>query len=48
MRCELVAPEIVRKAIEQIVDTNDDRIGRPKAQEALKTALRADLGITKK
>lgn len=46
MRCELVAPEAVRKAIERIVETNEDRIGRPKAHEALKAALRADLGIT--
>lgn len=47
MRCELVAPETVRKAIERIVETNADRTGRRKAHEALKSALRADLGITK-
>lgn len=46
MRCELVAPEAVRKAIERIVETNEDRIGRAKAHEALKAVLRADLGIT--
>lgn len=48
MRCELVAPDAVRKAIEHIVETNDDRTGRAMAHEELKTALRADLGITKK
>ncbi|KGB82222.1 hypothetical protein JT55_08850 [Rhodovulum sp. NI22] len=46
MRCELVAPEPVRKAIQQIIETDDDRIGRQNANEALKVALRADLRIT--
>jgi hypothetical protein len=47
MRCELVASEAVRKAIERIIDTNDDKVGRSQAHEALKIALRTDLGITK-
>lgn len=49
MRCDLVAPEIVRRAIERIVETNDDRSGseRAKAHDGLKAAIRADLNITK-
>lgn len=47
MRCELVAPEAVRRAIGRIVETNDDRTGRTKAHEDLKAALRVDLGVTK-
>lgn len=47
MRCELVAPEVVRRAIERIVETNEDREGRTKAHEELKAAFRADLGIAK-
>lgn len=47
MRCELVAPKPVRDAIWRIVETNDDRVGREKAHDDMKTAMRADLGITK-
>lgn len=47
MRCELVAPEAVRRAIEPIVETNEDRAGRTKAHDELKAALRTDLGIAK-
>ncbi|CAM4232999.1 Phage protein [Novosphingobium lubricantis] len=47
MRCELVGPEPVRRAIRRIVETNDDREGRNQAHENLKEAMRADLGITK-
>jgi hypothetical protein len=47
MRCDLVAPEAVRSAIEQIVQTNDDRESRVKAHDKLKAALRTDLGIAK-
>ncbi|MFT8559532.1 MAG: hypothetical protein ABF719_06715 [Acetobacter sp.] len=47
MRCELVAPVPVRDAIRRIVDTNDDRTGRMKADHDMKAAMRADLGITK-
>lgn len=47
MRCELVAPEPVRKAIDRIIETNEDRTGRTKAHEDLKAALRADFGVTK-
>lgn len=46
MRCELIAPEAVRTAIERIVETNEDPAGRKTAHECLKAALRADLGIT--
>jgi hypothetical protein len=47
MRCDLVAPKAVRSAIEQIVETNDDREARVKAHDKLKAALRTDLGIAK-
>lgn len=47
MRCELVGSKSVRIAIQKIVDTNDNREARQKADEELKIALRADLGITK-
>ena len=47
MRCELVAPANVRHAIAEIVSTNDDRIAREQAHEALKSALRLDLRITR-
>lgn len=47
MRCELVAPEPVRKAIDRIVETNEDRKGRVTAHEDLKAALRADLSVAK-
>jgi hypothetical protein len=47
MRCDLVAPKAVRSAIEQIVQTNDDREARVKAHDKLKAALRTDLGIAK-
>jgi hypothetical protein len=46
MRCELVAPEQVRKAIQEIVNTNDNRDQRGVAHENLKRALRKDLGIS--
>lgn len=45
MRCELVAPETVREAIERIVSTNDDKGARRVAHEQLKGALRSDLGV---
>ncbi len=47
MRCELVAPEAVRGAIERIVETNEDRAGRTKAHDELKAVFRTDLGIAK-
>lgn len=47
MRCELVAPEPVRNAIRRIVETNDDRTAREKADRDMKKAMRVDLGITK-
>lgn len=47
MRCELVAPEPVRDAIRRIVETNDDRPARLKADHDMKEAMRADLGITR-
>jgi len=47
MRCQLVAPVDVRDAIRRIATTNDDPGGRIKADLDMKTAMRADLGITK-
>lgn len=46
MRCELVAPTVVRDAIRRIVETNEDRAGRQKADADMKAAMRADLGVT--
>lgn len=46
MRCELVAPASVRDAIRRIVETNDDRPERIKADRDMKEAMRADLDIT--
>lgn len=46
IRCEVVAPEYVREAIKRIIETNEDRIARSEAHEALKAALRRDLSIT--
>lgn len=46
MRCELVAPAPVRDAIRRIVETNDDHPARMKADQDMKEAMRADLGIT--
>ena len=46
-RCDLVAPEPVRKAIERVVETNEDLAGPTKALDELKSAFRADLGIAK-
>jgi hypothetical protein len=47
MRCELVAPAPVRHVIRRIVETNDDRPARMKADHDMKKAMHADLGITK-
>ena len=47
MRCELVAPEAVRRAIHRLIETNECREDREKAHDELKAALRADLGIAK-
>ena len=46
-RCELVAPAPVRDAIHRIIETNDDRPARVKADHDMRKAMRADLGITK-
>ncbi len=46
MRCEIVAPENVRQAIQEIIDSNIDRKGRSRAHENLKTSMRRDLGIS--
>lgn len=48
MRCELVAPQSVREAIERIISTNDDKDARYIAHDQLKTALRLDLGVESK
>ena len=45
MRCELVAPQETRDAIEKIVETNEDRVARDAAHINLKKSLRRDLGI---
>jgi hypothetical protein len=47
MRCELVASKAVRDAITRVVDTNDDRPARQKADADMKIAMRADLGVTR-
>lgn len=47
MRCELVAPEEVRIAIEDIINTNGMKEERDIAHENLKKLLRKDLNITK-
>ncbi|MFA5988427.1 MAG: hypothetical protein WC803_02330 [Sphingomonas sp.] len=46
MRCELVGSSYVRDAIRRIVETNKDPAGRKKADEDMKAAMRADLGVT--
>ncbi len=46
MRCELVAPHAVRDAIRRIVETNDNKPERMRADHDLKTAMRTDLRIT--
>lgn len=45
LRCELVAPDRVCKAIARIVETNDDQNARHTAHEDLKRGMRRDLGI---
>lgn len=45
MRCELVASAAVRDAVRRIVETNDNRAGREKADNDMKKAMRADLGV---
>ena len=47
MRCELVGSAAVRDAVRRIIETNDDRTGREKADFDLRVAMRADLGIAK-
>lgn len=47
MRCELVGAEAVRDAIRRIVETNDDRPARERADHDMKKAMRADLNIAK-
>jgi hypothetical protein len=46
MRCDLVAPQEVRKAIQEIINTNENKEARNVAHENLKRALRKDLGVT--
>jgi len=48
MRCEIVGPQAVRNAIEEIVATNDDLKGRTLAHEKLKSSIRKDLGVVVK
>ena len=45
MRCDLVGSTDVRDTIRRIVETNDDRAGREKADMDMKAAMRADLGV---
>ncbi|MDJ0920182.1 MAG: hypothetical protein QNI84_03580 [Henriciella sp.] len=47
MRCDLVAPPLVREAVAKIVETNDDVAARYEAHDRLKAALRDDLGVSK-
>lgn len=46
MRCELVGSVAVRDAVRRIVETNNDRAGREEADRDMKSAMRADLGVT--
>lgn len=46
IRCELVGSERVRKAIEDLKNTNPNSVTRDQAHENLKIALRSDLKIT--
>lgn len=46
MRCELVGSNNVRDAVRRIVESNDDRAARQKADYDLKSAMRKDLQIT--
>ncbi len=46
MRCELVAPTDVRKAIADIIATNDDLPKRYIAHDKLKDAMRRDLKVS--
>ncbi|MDF9303550.1 hypothetical protein P5P81_13945 [Tritonibacter mobilis] len=48
MRCEIVGPQSVRKAIDEIVASNADRKGRSRAHEKLKISIRRDLGVVAK
>ena len=45
LRCELVAPLPVRRAITAIVETNENHEARQVAHEELKHELRRDLGV---
>ena len=45
MRCELVAPAPVVKAIADIIESNDNREGRNIAHEVLKIEMRKSLKI---
>ena len=47
MRCEIVGPTNIRKAIAGIMATNDDPSGRTIAHENLKDAMRQDLGVSR-
>ena len=47
MRCEIVGPHSIRKAIVDIVATNDSPRERAIAHENLKDAMRQDLGVSK-
>ncbi|MEO9900957.1 MAG: hypothetical protein ABJP02_06310 [Parasphingorhabdus sp.] len=46
MRCELVSPPTVRRAIQEMIETNDDANARHIAQENLEQELRKDLKIS--
>lgn len=46
MRVELVSNKKVRKAVQDIVDSNENRNKRLIAHEKLKDAFRTDLGIS--
>ena len=47
MRRKLVAPHAVRDAIRRIVETNDNPQAREQADRDMRTAMRADLGVTR-
>jgi hypothetical protein len=45
MRCELVSPKKVRRALQELIKSNDDIDGKGNTQENMKYIFRKDLGM---
>lgn len=45
IRCAVIAPKMIRDAVQKIVDTNDDSSERHIALEKLMEVIRKDLGV---